>query len=98
MGIANAMQNWNDNTQARLAGVRDRVVRVRLEKNEGGMNLNMPKEVIEDVAKRGGEAADKLIARFLDSPPPDGWGSMRTRPGAYMWGPIYPYPGTGIYL
>jgi hypothetical protein len=46
MSIAGTMQNWNDNTQARSAGVRDRVVRVRLEKNEGGMNLNMPNEVI----------------------------------------------------
>jgi predicted acylesterase/phospholipase RssA len=80
MGIANAMQNWNDNTQSRLAGVRDRVVRVRLEKNEGGMNLDMPAGVIEDVEKRGGEAADKLIARFLGSAPAHvwtGWASQR---------------------
>ena len=46
MSIAGAMQNWNDNTQARSAGVRDRVVRVRLSKIEGGMNLNMPSDVI----------------------------------------------------
>jgi hypothetical protein len=73
MSIAGAMQNWNDNTQARSAGVRDRVVRVRLEKNEGGMNLNMPNEVIGSVAKKGGEAADKIVARFLGPPPPNGW-------------------------
>jgi hypothetical protein len=44
------------------------------------MNLNMPADVIEDVAKRGGEAADKLIARFLGSTPDDvwsGWASQR---------------------
>jgi hypothetical protein len=73
LSIAGAMQNWNDNTQARSAGVRDRVVRVRLEKNEGGMNLNMPKAVIESVAKKGGEGADKIVDRFLSSQPSDGW-------------------------
>jgi predicted acylesterase/phospholipase RssA len=73
MSIAGAMQNWNDNTQARSAGVRDRVVRVRLEKNEGGLNLNMPNGVIGSVAKKGAEAADKIAARFLGPPPPDGW-------------------------
>jgi predicted acylesterase/phospholipase RssA len=73
MSIVGTMQNWNDNTQARSAGVRDRVVRVRLEKNEGGMNLNMPKEVIDSVAKKGGEAADKIISRFLGPAPSSGW-------------------------
>src|SRR5882724_80557 len=73
MSIAAAMQNWNDNTQARSAGVRDRVVRVRLDENEGGMNLNMPNEVIRSVAMKGGQAADNIIARFLGPPPPDGW-------------------------
>jgi predicted acylesterase/phospholipase RssA len=71
LSIAGTMQNWNDNTQARSAGVRDRVVRVRLEKNEGGMNLNMPNEVIGSVAKKGGEAAGKILDRYLG--PADGW-------------------------
>jgi predicted acylesterase/phospholipase RssA len=92
MSIAGAMQNWNDNTQARSAGVRDRIVRVRLEPNEGGMNLNMPAGVIDSVAKKGGQAADAIIARFLGPPNPgppspgesnghmnswDGWSSQR---------------------
>jgi hypothetical protein len=73
MSIAGVMQNWNDNTQARSAGVRDRVVRVRLAKDEGGMNLNMPSKVIDQVARRGGAAADKIIDRFLGASPADGW-------------------------
>jgi len=78
MSIPGAMQNWNDNTQARSAGVRDRVVRVRLEKNEGGMNLNMPEEVIVSVAKKGGDAADKIVARFLGTSAGwNGWSSQR---------------------
>jgi predicted acylesterase/phospholipase RssA len=81
ISITNAMQNWNDNTQARSAGVRDRVVRVRLSKEEGGMNLNMKPEVITRVAARGGLAADQLIARYLEPPPKDvdwdGWSQQR---------------------
>jgi predicted acylesterase/phospholipase RssA len=81
ISIAGAMQNWNDNTQARSAGVRDRVVRVRLSKKEGGMNLNMDPDVIKQVALRGGQAADELIARYLEPPPPkvdwDGWSQQR---------------------
>jgi predicted acylesterase/phospholipase RssA len=73
MSIVETMQNWNDNTQARSAGVRDRVVRVRLKDNEGGMNLNMPQCVIESVAKKGGEAAAKLIDAFLGPPRSSGW-------------------------
>jgi predicted acylesterase/phospholipase RssA len=73
MSIVGTMQNWNDNVLSRMPGVRDRVVRVRLEKNEGGMNLNMRKKLIDDVAARGGEAAQKIIARFLGPPADDGW-------------------------
>ena len=66
LGIAKTMQNWNDNVLSRMAGVRDRVVRIRLAKDQGGMNLNMPKAVIEQVAARGSEAADLILQRFLD--------------------------------
>ncbi|MFK7966126.1 MAG: hypothetical protein AB8C46_19365, partial [Burkholderiaceae bacterium] len=68
--IASAMQNWNDTTLARMPGVRDRVVRVRLAKHEGGMNLNMPGSTIEEIAQLGEAAAQLLIDRYLD--PPDG--------------------------
>jgi predicted acylesterase/phospholipase RssA len=70
--IANAMQNWNDNTLSRMTGVRDRVVRVRLADDEGGMNLNMPAPLIRKVAARGGLAAEEIIKKFL-TPAPDGW-------------------------
>ena len=73
--VVNAMQNWNDNTASRMPGVRDRVVRVRLKDDEGGVNLNMEAKKIKDVAKRGGEAARELIARF--QPPASGWNDQR---------------------
>jgi predicted acylesterase/phospholipase RssA len=64
VGVIGAMQNWNDNTQARMAGVRDRVVRVRLRDNEGGFNLNMPAKTQQAVSARGEQAAMKLLDRF----------------------------------
>ena len=73
--IMNAMQNWNDNTASRMPAVRDRVVRVRLKADEGGVNLNMEARKIRDVAKRGAEAARELIARF--QPPASGWDDQR---------------------
>lgn len=63
--LVNTMQNWNDTALSRMPGVRDRVVRVRLEDGEGGMNLNMPKKKIKDVSDRGQEAAKCLIDRFV---------------------------------
>jgi predicted acylesterase/phospholipase RssA len=78
--ITSTMQNWNDNMLARMPGVRDRVVRVRLNDTEGGLNLNMPEQLITDVAQRGAEAAQALLSRFLGPAPPgtwDGWASQR---------------------
>ncbi len=71
--IVSTMQNWNDNTLARMTGVRDRVVRVRLGPDEGGMNLNMPSPLIDTVAARGRLAARELIGRFVGKPPASGW-------------------------
>ncbi|MDO9258893.1 MAG: patatin-like phospholipase family protein [Polaromonas sp.] len=65
--LVNTMQEWNDNTLSRMPGVRDRVVRLRLHPQEGGLNLNMPTETITSVSSRGLEAADDLIRRYLPS-------------------------------
>ena len=79
--IVNAAQNWNDNTMARMPGTRDRIARVRLAPDEGGMNLNMPRQRIEALAERGGQAAEALIARYVaptpDGPPAPGWDQQR---------------------
>jgi predicted acylesterase/phospholipase RssA len=58
--IVRTMQSWKDNTQMRLPGYRDRVVHVFLSKEEGGLNLSMPKERVRALALRG-EAAGKAI-------------------------------------
>ncbi|MGE0468374.1 MAG: patatin-like phospholipase family protein [Nitrospira sp.] len=62
--IVGTMQNWNDNSLARMPGVRDRVARVRLKNDEGGMNLNMEKALIDNVAKKGIAAVNELLERF----------------------------------
>lgn len=66
--IVSTMQNWNDNSLARMPGVRDRVVRLRLRPHEGGLNLNMRPETIDALAERGREAATELVTRFAPDP------------------------------
>ncbi|MBX3347722.1 MAG: patatin-like phospholipase family protein [Nitrospira sp.] len=63
--IVGTMQNWNDNSLMRMPGVRDRVARIRLKKDEGGMNLNMEDTLINTVAQRGEQAIDEILRRFL---------------------------------
>jgi predicted acylesterase/phospholipase RssA len=62
--ILATMQNWNDNSLSRMPGVRDRIARVRLRPDEGGMNLDMDASTIDAVAGRGLQAAQDLIERF----------------------------------
>ncbi|HLX25478.1 MAG TPA: hypothetical protein VKR05_00685 [Candidatus Cybelea sp.] len=62
--IFNAMQNWQDNTQSRVPGFRDRIVHVYLSEKEGGMNLNMSSELLTKLAARGTAAGARLIANF----------------------------------
>ncbi|MEN8374741.1 MAG: SuhR protein [Gemmatimonadota bacterium] len=72
--IGGAMQNWVDNGQLKVPGYRDRVVHVFLETDEGGLNLDMPVDLIKKLAERGRHAAGKLARRYG----PDGDGSNLT--------------------
>ncbi|HJT99226.1 MAG TPA: patatin-like phospholipase family protein [Rhodanobacteraceae bacterium] len=79
--IVVTMQNWSDSTQLGAPGFRDRVVHVRLTRDEGGLNLRMQRELILRVAERGREAARRLLAHYAHrDPPPDtvtGWRNHR---------------------
>lgn len=81
MAMISTMQEWNDNTLSRMPGVRDRVVRIRLNEKEGGLNLNMDPEIITELASRGEDAAEMLIARFApvhgSGTPAVGWDDQR---------------------
>ena len=63
--LVNTLQNWTDNMQMRLPGYRDRIAHVSLdEAKEGGLNLNMPPELIIELGKRGEQAANLLMDHF----------------------------------
>jgi predicted acylesterase/phospholipase RssA len=62
--IMNTMQNWQDNLQAASPGYRDRIVSVRLCRDEGGLNLDMPEDLITSLSQRGEKAAELLLSEF----------------------------------
>ena len=68
---------WNDSTMMRMPGVRDRVVRLYLEPDEGGVNIRMPASRILHLGTTyGTPAARAFIARFL-APGSRGWDEHR---------------------
>jgi predicted acylesterase/phospholipase RssA len=78
--VVRTMQNRVDEAQMRVPGYRDRVVLVSFTKDEGGMNLGMPTEVIVALTARGRHAAAALVDRFANPPaePADlSWDSHR---------------------
>jgi hypothetical protein len=73
LALVDTMQSWRDQMQLALPGFRDRIVHVSHSKEEGGLNLSMPPDVIRTLADSGVEAAEKLLAAFA--------GEDGTRPG-----------------
>jgi len=68
--IFDAMQNWHDNTYLPAPGYRDRIAHVCQADDEGGMNLEMPPDVIAALAERGRAAGQKLCALYAPPSPP----------------------------
>lgn len=68
---------WNDNTMMRMPGVRDRVVRVYLEKDEGGVNIRMKSDKIKRLSDRYGKAAAKAFIEKFETPDSVGWQEHR---------------------
>lgn len=67
--IVTTMQNWRDNTQMMVPGYRDRIVHIYHSDQEGGMNLNMERQVIRSLSNRGREAALELLGGFAGLAP-----------------------------
>jgi predicted acylesterase/phospholipase RssA len=67
--IVDTMQNWRDNSQAELAGYRERICQIRMRDNEGGANLSMSPTVIQGLVERGRSAGEKILTKFDD----DAW-------------------------
>ncbi|WP_296596608.1 patatin-like phospholipase family protein [Phenylobacterium sp.] len=62
--ILGAAKDWQDEMMSVMPGQRQRVVRIRLDKDEGGLNLNMPVELSEELMARGGEAGREICTSF----------------------------------
>ena len=62
--MLSTIREWRDNVQVRAPGYRDRIVHVPLESKEGGLNLDMPKEVLDCVAAKGEAAGEVILERF----------------------------------
>jgi predicted acylesterase/phospholipase RssA len=62
--ILNAALDWRDTMQAELPGFRDRVCQIRLNAQEGGLNLDMPRPVVEALEIRGRKAGDTIVDEF----------------------------------
>jgi hypothetical protein len=80
--MIDAARNWMDNLQATVPGYRDRIVHVFLDKREGGLNLNMPEDVLTALSTYGDQAAQRLIDHFINGmdngmPTPMTWDNHR---------------------
>jgi len=76
--IVHTMQNWRDELLFPYPGYRDRIVQVSQLKDEGGLNLDMPKGHIDNLSDAGDFAAQRLIERFFPpEPQSEGWKNHR---------------------
>jgi predicted acylesterase/phospholipase RssA len=62
--ILTTMEDWRDQTQARVPGYRDRIATIYLRHEEGGLNLKMDTDVINNLSERGANAGRRLRQRF----------------------------------
>ncbi|HXX32109.1 MAG TPA: patatin-like phospholipase family protein [Myxococcaceae bacterium] len=74
--LFSSLHAWMDNLQKRAPGYRDRVVRIDLTPDEGGLNLRMPGERVLRIAGFGRSAGEQLGAWF-----DPGGGGASPRPG-----------------
>lgn len=58
--IFTTAQNYRDNMQAMLPSYRERIVQIRLSDEEGGLNLAMAEQTINDVMEKGRSAGELL--------------------------------------
>jgi predicted acylesterase/phospholipase RssA len=66
MALVDTARNWPDRAQMRLTGYRERIGHVVVDANEGGLNLDMPPEIIRALSERGAKVSNDLHAHFAD--------------------------------
>lgn len=59
--IFGTAQNYRDTAQARLPSYYERIVRVRLKPDEGGLNLRMPQRIVAAIVRKGRLAGRALL-------------------------------------
>ena len=64
MSIVNTAKDWQDGLQSLLPGYAERIVTIRLNKKQGGLNLSMDEDAVRELATLGGKAADRLLSEF----------------------------------
>jgi hypothetical protein len=64
MWMVETAMDWHDNVTAALPAYRDRIATISFQPGEGGLNLNMSKELIDKLGGYGTDAGAKLTSRF----------------------------------
>jgi hypothetical protein len=62
--LIDAAKDWQDNLQSTLPGYRDRIVHVDLKADEGGLNINMPDELVRRLGDYGALAGVDMRDEF----------------------------------
>lgn len=80
--IVDAARNWTDTLQTMVPGYRDRIAHIYLNPQQGGLNLNMPTQTVEEISEYGSDAAARLADRYLrgvdnGQPTPMTWDNQR---------------------
>lgn len=62
--LFSSAKDWQDSLQSILVGYRERIVTVSLRDDEGGLNLDMPKDRIENLVTYGRTAGERINVDF----------------------------------
>jgi predicted acylesterase/phospholipase RssA len=62
--IVSTARSAQENELMLMPGYRDRIAHVLTRPEEGGLNLNMPADIITGLSRRGRRAAELLVSRF----------------------------------
>jgi len=65
--LLGTLHGWSDRAQQRVPGFKERVVSIALREGEGGLNLRMPKALIDALAERGLAAGKRLVLHYHPS-------------------------------
>jgi hypothetical protein len=75
--LLGSARNWHDNLQSELPAYRDRICQIRLTKDQGGLNLDMPPEVIKQLVQLGEDAGNAICPPPRSKLPGFNWNQHR---------------------